>query len=115
MALLVVLFTLSMQSSAKYQPSARSQLIPSRTIAEGASEKLMEYGGYFNTTFAGTTGPLKEAAVSVAFTPDTMLTKFILCILREHTGEQQQAEEWKPRVSFKMISPAQATLEQAKS
>ena len=36
--------------------------------------------------------------------------------LKEHTGEQQQqAEERKPRISLKMISPAQATLEQAKS
>ena len=34
--------------------------------------------------------------------------------LKEHTGEQQ-AEERKPCVSFKMISPAQATLEQAES
>ena len=36
--------------------------------------------------------------------------------LKEHTGEQQQqAEGRKPRISLKMISPAQATLEQAKS
>ena len=37
--------------------------------------------------------------------------------LKENTCEQQQAEERKkkPCVSFKMVSPAQATLEQAES
>ena len=38
----------------------------------------MEHGGYFNTTFAGTTGPLKEAAVLVAFTPDTGVSAGLL-------------------------------------
>ena len=42
MAPLVVHSTLSIQSSDKYQPSARSQLIPSQTMAERTSEKLMD-------------------------------------------------------------------------
>ena len=66
--------------------------------------------------FAGATRALKEVAVLEAFTPGIMLTNFILCTLQEHTGEQQAEErKEKPSVSIKMISPAQATLEQAQS
>ena len=121
MAPLVAPCTLSMQHSHKYQPSARSQLIPLRTMAEGASEKLMD-------TVADRAWRLLQhyvcrdyrtsqrgSGVGGIHTRHNAHQIYPVHPLKEHTAEQQQAEERKPSVSIKMISPAQATLEQAKS
>ena len=121
MAPLVVHSTLSIQSSDKYQPSARSQLIPSQTMAEGASEKLMDAvadGSWrvlqhyvcrdYRTSQRG-------SGVSGIHTRHNAHQIYPVHPLKKHTGEQLQAEKRKPCVSFKMISPAQATLEQAEN
>ena len=118
---LVVHSTLSIQSSDKYQPSARSQLIPSQTMAEGALEKLMDAvadGAWqvlqhyvcrdYRTSQRG-------SGVGGIHTRHNAHQLYPVHPLKEHTGKQQQAEERKPCVSFKMISSAQATLEQAES
>ena len=108
MAPLVAPFTLSMQRSDKYQPSARSQLIPSRTMAEGASEKLMDAvadGGWrllqhyvcrdYRTSQRG-------SGVGGIHTRHNAHQIYPVHPLNEHTGEQQQQQEAEER---KPISP----------
>ena len=108
MAPLVVHSTLSMQRSNKYQPSARSQLIPSQTMAERTSEKLMD------VVVDGACRVLQHyvcrdyrtsqrgSGVGCIHTRHNAHQLYPVHPLKEHTGEQQ-AEERKPCVSFKMI------------
>ena len=119
MAPLVAPCTLRMQHSNKYQPSARSQLIPLRTIAERTSEKLADAvtdGAWRllqHYVCRGYKNSQRGSGVGGIHTRHNAHQLYPVHPLKEHTGEQQQqqAEERKPRISLKMISPAQATLE----
>ena len=111
-----------MQRSDKCYPSAGLQLIPLRTMAERTSEKLMDAvaGGAWlllqHYVCRGYKSSQRGSSGGGIHTRHNAHQLYPVHPLKEHTGEQQAEEgKEKPCVSIKMISPAQATLEQAES
>ena len=101
-------------------PSSGLQLIPLRTMAERTSEKLMDVvadGAWRllqHYVCRGYKNSQRGSGVGGIHTRHNAHQLYPVHPLKEHTSEQQ-AEERKPSVVIKMISPAQATLEQAQS
>ena len=103
-------------------PSAGLQLILLRTMAERTSEKFMDAvadGAWLllqHYVCRGYKSSQRGSGVGGIHTRHNAHQLYPVHSLKEHTGEQQAEErKEKPSVSIKMISPAQATLEQAQS
>ena len=103
-------------------PSAGLQLIPLRTMAERTSEKLTDAvadGAWLlphHYVCRCYKSSQRGSGVGGIHTRHNAHQLYPVHPLKEHTGEQQAEErKEKPSVSIKMISPAQATLEQAQS
>ena len=101
-------------------PSSGLQLIPLRTMAERTSEKLVDAvadGAWWllqHYVCRGYKNSQRGSGVGGIHTRHNAHQLYPVHPLKEHTSEQQ-AEERKPSIVIKMISPAQATLEQAQS
>ena len=103
-------------------PSAGLQLIPLRTMAERTSEKLTDAvadGAWLlphHYVCRCYKSSQRGSGVGGIHTRHNAHQLYPVHPLKEHTGEQQAEErKEKPSVSIKIISPAQATLEQAQS
>ena len=103
-------------------PSAGLQLIPLRTMSERTSQKLTDAvadGAWLlpqHYVCRGYKSSQRGSGVGGIYTRHNAHQLYPVHPLKEHRGEQQAEErKEKPSVSIQMISPAQATLEQAQS